>query len=84
MSSLSWSRINREKGRTKGLSPYYGEPDSYTNSMPCPECGLKLSVVIDSRPNSDAIRRRRVCPKGHRYTTYEKCRSDAYPGFYEI
>lgn len=38
----------------------------------CPSCGSTDSTVVDSRPNpSGQIRRRRECPRGHRYTTYE-------------
>lgn len=40
--------------------------------MNCPECGATTSVV-DSRPIADGgtIRRRRLCPNGHRATSYE-------------
>lgn len=38
----------------------------------CPRCRSTESSVVDTRPNpSGEIRRRRECPKGHRYTTYE-------------
>lgn len=40
-------------------------------SMPCPECGVMLNLVIDKRASGCQIRRRRVCEHGHRFTTYE-------------
>ncbi len=39
--------------------------------MQCPKCGSDVSQVKNSRPTQHGIRRRRICPKGHRYTTYE-------------
>ena len=43
--------------------------------FPCPECGLGKSRVIDSRVSYEDAgamkRRRRLCPIGHRFTTYE-------------
>lgn len=41
--------------------------------MNCPECNKLGESVIDSRVAADkkSIRRRRVCPSGHRWTTYE-------------
>lgn len=43
-------------------------------SFPCPDCG-KPTGVIDSRARCDSngpmIARRRKCPNGHRFTTYE-------------
>lgn len=40
--------------------------------MKCPFCGFDESKVIDSRPNDEAIRRRRECLScGKRFTTYE-------------
>lgn len=42
---------------------------------PCPHpgCTETRSTVVDSRPTITAIgiRRRRICPAGHRYTTIE-------------
>lgn len=41
--------------------------------LPCPVCGVRKAALLYSRPNKheDYIRRRRVCPNGHRYTTHE-------------
>jgi len=41
--------------------------------FPCPECGRAKTKVIDSRVEGAARskRRRRECPLGHRFTTYE-------------
>lgn len=39
---------------------------------PCTQCGARSSAVIDSRPQDDgAVRRRRLCSCGFRYTTWE-------------
>lgn len=45
--------------------------------MICPDCGAETDVK-DSRPanNNRAIRRRRLCPRGHRFTTYEEVAQD--------
>ena len=42
--------------------------------MLCPFCREKDSSVVDSRPTEDgtAIRRRRLCVCGHRFTTFER------------
>lgn len=37
----------------------------------CPICHLPDAGVTDSRPTEDAVRRRRACANGHRFTTYE-------------
>lgn len=49
-------------------------------AFPCPICGLG-SMVIDSRDACTSLRsinydrrRRRECPSGHRFTTYESVR----------
>ncbi len=42
--------------------------------MTCPDCGSTASIVLDTRRGSlhgRATRRRRECPEGHRYTSYE-------------
>ena len=39
--------------------------------MPCPTCGVRVTEVKDSRATGNAVRRRRWCPNGHRFTTYE-------------
>lgn len=42
--------------------------------MDCPYCGFKDTVVIESRPEADVIRRRRECKNPiclKRFTTYE-------------
>lgn len=40
--------------------------------MVCPECGHNKSLVVDSRPCADGIRRRRECEQcGKRWSTYE-------------
>jgi transcriptional regulator NrdR family protein len=44
--------------------------------FPCPACGNLNTGVKDSRLSGKlglaAIRRRRVCPCGHRFTTMER------------
>ena len=41
--------------------------------MKCPFCGSPDSRVVDSRPQEEAIRRRRLCEKcGRRFTTFER------------
>ncbi len=41
--------------------------------MRCPKCGSEELYVVDSRSDSDAIRRRRECEKcAQRFTTYER------------
>ena len=42
--------------------------------MLCPFCREKDTSVVDSRPTEDgtAIRRRRLCVCGHRFTTFER------------
>ena len=42
--------------------------------MLCPFCREKDTSVVDSRPTEDgaAIRRRRLCECGHRFTTFER------------
>ena len=42
--------------------------------MKCPFCGSSDNGVVDSRETEDgrAIRRRRACPCGRRFTTYER------------
>lgn len=38
----------------------------------CEKCGCEKSMVVDSRPCNNGIRRRRECEKcGSRWTTYE-------------
>lgn len=36
----------------------------------CPECGQKTGVY-DTRPHGPILKRRRKCPQGHRFTTFE-------------
>jgi hypothetical protein len=36
-------------------------------------------MVVDSRSSPKGIRRRRVCPQAHRFTTYENYQHDAMP-----
>jgi hypothetical protein len=45
----------------------------YGLGIACPDCGTLESDVKDSRPTLEggAIRRRRHCIAGHRFTTYE-------------
>lgn len=44
--------------------------------MQCPQCGVK-TLVLDSRPfGKVAVRRRRECWNGHRFTTLEEVRQD--------
>ena len=40
--------------------------------MRCPHCGSTNLQVIDSREAPEAVRRRRECEHGHRFTTYER------------
>lgn len=42
-------------------------------TLRCPECGTDRLQVVDSREAPDAVRRRRECIEGHRFTTYERC-----------
>jgi transcriptional repressor NrdR len=43
----------------------------------CPQCKQRQSEVIDSRgTKSGKVRRRRECPCGHRFTTYERIGMD--------
>lgn len=49
----------------------------------CPECNSNLSRTVDSRPQMGAQRRRRECPNGHRYTTYETIKPEE-PIFFDI
>lgn len=45
--------------------------------MQCPECFSKNTLVIDSRPVTQAIKRRRKCENcKHRFTSYEMILSD--------
>ena len=41
------------------------------NSMACPVCQSLVSSVIDKRSYASRTVRRRVCDKGHRYSTKE-------------
>lgn len=46
--------------------------DEPAGLIPCIVCGDARSRVVDTRGTpSQEIRRRRECPNGHRYTTYE-------------
>lgn len=45
------------------------KPDQH--GVPCPFCG-ESTRVIDSRVVEGAVRRRRSCKAGHRFTTYER------------
>ena len=46
------------------------EPDAL--GLLCPSCGQTSHVVADSRPGiSGSVRRRRKCPCGWAWTTYE-------------
>ena len=38
--------------------------------MPCPKCG-KDTQIRDSRMAEHGVKRRRVCPNGHKFTTLE-------------
>ena len=43
------------------------------SDMPCPDCGKRCSKVVDTRGTlSGAIRRRRECLCGRRFTTWEQ------------
>jgi len=44
----------------------------------CPECQSRTRV-IDSRPISTGVRRRRRCASGHAFTTYERSLHQAAP-----
>lgn len=52
------------------LGPYI-KKEHAASSPTCPQCGEKESRVIDTRQSHDAVRRRRICKCGHRYTTHE-------------
>jgi hypothetical protein len=57
-----------------GSPEFYGTDHQHGGGeiMNCPECGA-ITSVVDSRPIADGgtIRRRRLCPNGHRGTSYE-------------
>ncbi len=40
--------------------------------MRCPTCDSEHLQVVDSRDTPEAVRRRRQCENGHRFTTYER------------
>ena len=46
----------------------------FSRSVPCPFCGSLFAKVMDVRPGpgGSTLRRRRECPGGHKYTTYEE------------
>lgn len=37
----------------------------------CPECGIGARTVDTRTTTEGAIKRRRMCPSGHRFTTFE-------------
>lgn len=44
----------------------------YSADVPCPQCGLRQSRVLNSEGTKlGSVRRRRVCVCGKRYNTYE-------------
>lgn len=44
----------------------------HETGMRCPVCGSKTGVIDSRNLNAGrAIRRRRICPHGHRFTTHE-------------
>lgn len=47
-------------------------------TVPCPECGARNGVrTVDSRGTAGGlVRRRKMCPCGHRYTTFEALAMD--------
>ncbi len=48
--------------------------------MRCPQCGSDQLTVLDSRPRTDSVRRRRECLNcGHRFSTMEKVVCDPVP-----
>lgn len=58
--------------RGKMNVPKSREGTGYSASPECPECLVPEAMVIDVRRTGDGrLRRRRVCPNGHRYSTYE-------------
>lgn len=40
-------------------------------SPSCPNCEGRLTSVVDSRDGEEYVRRRRVCPCGHKFSTIE-------------
>lgn len=38
----------------------------------CPVCGLTMTRVVETVARQHTIRRRRLCPEGHRVTTVER------------
>lgn len=44
---------------------------SHRATVPCPECGSRISGVKDCRSSGDRVYRRRECDNEHRFTTYE-------------
>jgi len=48
------------------------KPNTNHRATPCPKCGNRDSLVVDSRsPLGPYVRRRRQCPCGNVYTTRE-------------
>lgn len=39
--------------------------------MKCPQCDATESSVLETITRKEYTRRRRMCPQGHRFTTYE-------------
>ena len=48
------------------------------NALPCPACGSRAHRVLDSRAIGAGKRRRRSCPCGHRFSTWELPGSTAW------
>ena len=39
--------------------------------MKCPQCSAEQSSVLETMTRAKYTRRRRQCPNGHRFSTYE-------------
>lgn len=58
---------------------------SETPRLRCPVCDSGESRVLDTLPSRDGkvIRRRRICPNKHRYTTREHIRFRVQPAAWD-
>ena len=50
--------------------PKWRQQSEFRGSFKCPKCS-RPSMILDSRPSGNGQRRRRVCAKGHRFTSFE-------------
>lgn len=72
---------NARRKRTMEVRPKFRVAGSAC--VPCPECGARMSSVLDCRASGNAVRRRRECECGRRFTTYE-CLAPGQVADYQI